>query len=247
MVQGHYYYFGKSQNRIKGDSLDSSNWDALRTDENETPFSIENSIESYENNCRRIKSYENAASIIVSELDKMALLGPVVSLGVGKGILEWHIKKQKPELCVECTDYTPEAIEKLKKVFPDVNAAYTFDMLKGDYRRFQNYGIVLLYRVSTEFDRDQWHDIFKSMYDGGIMSIVFVPTGLDDKKQMRMERIKHYINKIRGRKDIFCGWLYSEDEFLKMFYGDGEKALYTVNSKIPYENTAIYFLRKNQE
>ena len=90
MIQKHYYYFGEDvQSKMKGNALNEQNWDILRTDEYDSPFSIEKSIEAYESNCMNQLSYEKAARIIVDELEKRGLSKyRLISLGAGKGILE---------------------------------------------------------------------------------------------------------------------------------------------------------------
>ena len=81
-------------------------------------------------------------------------------------------------------------------------------------------------------------------HNDGIENIIYVPTALDTPKTMRVELRSHIINIFRGRKDIFCGWLYTEDEFLGMFKGSGKLPLYSVMKKVNIDNTAIYFLKK---
>lgn len=246
MVGKHYYNFGKDlTKKISGNSLNQGNWDVLRNDEVEGPFSIEKTVESYETNCKKSILYERVAKIIIEELASQKRIDKkVVSCGVGKGILEYHLKNLCPELYVECTDYTEDAIEKLKAVFVAMDSCYTFDMLNGDYSAFGADSTIIMFRVSTEFNRKQWNTIFKKMYDDGIKNVIYVPTDLDTPKSMRGELRNHIINIFRGRKDIFCGWLYTEDEFLGMFKGNGKSPLYSVEKKVNIENTAIYFLLK---
>lgn len=247
MVQKHYYFFGdEMQKKMKGDSLNEENWDILRNDEVDGPFSIEKTIESYEANCKKSTSYEGVAKIIIQELEKRKSDRKIISLGIGKGILEWHLKNLKPSLRVECTDYTAEAIERLKTVFVSMDAGYTFDMLNGDYSSLGVDSILVMFRVSTEFDRDQWHGVFQKMYNAGIKNIIYVPAGLDTKKEMLKEKINHFRFVIRGKKDIFCGWLYSEDEFESMFRGKEATPYYDIDSRIPFENTAVYYLKRHE-
>ena len=103
----------------------------------------------------------------------------VASLGVGKGILEWHIKQINTSLKVDCADYTVNSINQLKKVFSLGDDFFVFDMLKDDWKSLNGYDCVILYRMSTEFDKKTWEIIFKKMYAAKINKIIFVPTGLD--------------------------------------------------------------------
>lgn len=244
MVQKHFYNFGNdTQKKIKGRALNEENWDILRNDDVDGPFSIEKNIEAYEANCRKEIFYEGVARIIISELNRNESKNKIISLGIGKGILEWHLKNLKPSLWIECTDYAALAIERLKTVFPSMDVGYTFDILNGDYGSLGTDSILLMFRVSTEFNRNQWHGIFKRMHDSGIKRIIYVPAGLDTEQDMYYEKINHLKRILRGKRDIFCGWLYSEDEFESMFRGDEETPLYDIDNRIPFENTAVYFLK----
>ena len=244
MACKHYYYFGERiQSQMSGDSLNKENWDILRNDDAEGPFSIEKDVEQYEQNNRGAVFYENVAKIILSELQKRNSANKVISLGVGKGILEWHLKNLKPDLTVECTDYTEKAIEQIKRVFIKVDAAYTFDMLEGDYSQFDKDAFIIMFRVSTEFNAKQWTMIFNKMNDSGVKNIIFVPVELCTRKDMVREKYNHMKRIIKHRKDIFCGWLYTEKEIKAFFRGNREKPNYSVDTEIAIENTAVFFLK----
>ena len=71
MVGKHYYYFGIDlTKKLKGKHLDQGNWDRLRSDDAEGAFSIEPTAESWEANCKQSILYEQAAKIIIEELER---------------------------------------------------------------------------------------------------------------------------------------------------------------------------------
>ena len=211
----HYYYFGNTvQKELNGNILNENNWDVLRM-QGDKAFALENDIREYERNCQQAIEYKEAAKKLVKILKKNNI-NRVVSLGVGKGILEWHIKNQMPEVYMICTDYATEGIEQLKKVFPKCDEILRYDMLKGDYSVWEN-TLVLMYRISTEFTKREWMDVFFRMHKGGIKRIIFVPTELLTLKIMIKEIGRHFFNRFCGRKDIMCGWMYSRKEFLDIF------------------------------
>lgn len=160
-------------------------------------------------------------------------------------MLEYHLKKMMPECIAECTDYTEQSLEQLKKVFRNVDSVYPFDILEGDYSKLDTGALFIMYRISTEFCLQEWYDIFEKIYEAGVSDILFIPTGLDSVYEMMKENVKHIVNTIRGRKDIQCGWLYSENEFMKMFRGRGGNTRYTVQKRIYHNGTAIFLLKRN--
>lgn len=235
----HWYYFGEYYSKkFKGKKLSKGNWDILRNIYMDKNFAIEDTVEKYEENCRCEESYREAAKILCDEF-KHRKCKNVVSVGVGKGILEWHIKNIKPDIKVTCTDYTEKALKKLSKVFRNVDALLCFDMIKDDWSVLNGYDYVILYRVSTEFSFPEWRKIFEQMNEKHIKRIIFIPTGLDTWKSMLIELYRHIIRTVLKKKDIFCGWLYSENEFRKMWEGQyrEEKCIYL-------QNTAIFFLTR---
>lgn len=117
----HYFGFD-SQLNVKG-ILNQNEWDNLRKNEVNSPFAFEKTREEYEDNCEKAESYKEAARIICKELERNNA-EKIVSCGVGKGILEWHIKRLCPSLNVGCTDYTQEAIKKVGNISSQLQCFY---------------------------------------------------------------------------------------------------------------------------
>lgn len=221
MIIEHYEAF---KTGLKSSELNQENWDLLRTASEEKAYAIEDDIENYEKNCREAVSYEDASKDIIEVLDKYGCKH-VVALGVGKGILEWHLKKKKPELFIECTDYASMAIEKLKKVFIDCDALFEFDMLNGDYRKLDNNAFFVMYRVSEEFSFSNWCKVFKKMKENNIKNIIYIPDMLATNDLAERMTRRHKRNMERGIQDTFCGWIYSEDVLEEMFDMGGYKII----------------------
>ena len=247
MKTKHYYVFKEeTQNRMNNNSLNQTNWEVLRCSEKDPAFCLEKSQEDYEKNCKKLTTYEKSAQEILKILDRNKLnRKKIISLGAGKGILEWHLKKQSPTLIVECTDYTEMAIKQLKQVFKTVDNVYSFDMINGDYIDLDTSALFLMYRVSTEFDIDSWYQIFSKMYDAEIEYVMYVPTELASIKLMLKEVASHIVNLFLGRKDTFCGWLYSESEFIKIFHNKTPNPLYHIQERVLFDNSAIFLLKRN--
>lgn len=238
----HYYNF--ERNDFK--ELNKSKWDMLRTEKVSGPFSIERVCDKYENNCEASLEYKEAAREICEIIAGYKSNGKrLVSLGCGKGIVEWHIKKMMPNLYLKCTDYAREGLELLEKVFVECDEFCVFDMLKSeDYKVLKKDDIVLMYRISTEFTLSQWKSIFSRLYDVGIDNIIFVPTEIMTIRIALNEKKRQFMNWIRGKENTFCGWLYSYDEYPKIFRGIDGKAKYEIVTQKRIKDTIVFELRK---
>ncbi len=162
-------------------------------------------------------------------------------MGSGTGALEWHIKQLDAQLHVECTDYTSTAMERLKMVFPSIDDAYEFDMLEGDYFAFATDSVLVFHRLSNEFDPEQWKTVFAKMKEGGVKDIIFTPCEVVDPVVALKETLAHIKNRLLGRRDTFCGWMYSEKELMDIFGVGG----YTVRNIKKLSYTKTYLLHRD--
>ncbi len=227
------------QRKMESDTLGCKSWELLR-EEGDEDFSIEKSVEQYRENCGKAVGYGQSAKFI-SNLLKKYKYNRVASLGIGKGVLEWHLKKNNPELYLIGTDYTESAIRSLQNVFTECDRLEVFDIKKDNFKKL-NTDCVIMYRVSTEFDYKEWCDIFTKMYEDGIKNIIFVPTELLNLKLFVFEKLRHIRNVLLGKKDTFCGYMYSESDFKKMFSGENRRLQYKIGEVIPIYRSAIYYL-----
>ena len=235
MIIEHYASF---RTKLKSSALNQENWDILRTKSTEMAYAIEDSIEEYERNCMGSKAYELSAGKIVELLSRYNCKH-IVGLGSGKGILEWHIKRYKPDMYVECTDYAKASVEKLEKVFTRCDGFHCFDMLQGDYTLFGRDVCFILYRVSEELNYEDWCRVFEKMHAQGVSNIIFIPDMLATEALAEKMAKAHarYIEK--GRESIFCGWIYSE-EILEEMFAAGR---YKIIEKHPVGDLMMYYLQ----
>lgn len=241
----HYYNFGERlTDKMPGDKLSQSAWDILRTDEVDGPFALEGNREDYEANCSTNDNVRKKAEIIVNILQNNGLVNgdKICSLGCGKAILEWHIKNLLPNNYLCCTDYTRMAIEKLQNLFVRCEEFRTFDMVNDDFKEISGYKYLIMHRISTEFDYDTWISIFERMHKANIENICFIPTEFATEEDAVREERAHKRRMEKGQKDIFCGWLYSQDEFEAMFEGK-----YKISELERIENTGIYLLTRKSD
>lgn len=233
----HYYFFGKKQTM---ETLNAENWDRLRLDNELGPFSIERKIDDYEKNCILSVEYRKMAEIISGIWKEYNLGERLVSLGCGKGIVEWHIKKLMPNLYIKCTDYTKESLRLLEKVFIKCDEFESFDLLSADdYKNLKQDETLLMYRISTEFSIEQWETIFERLYEEGIQNIIFVPAEVLTVSIAINEKKNQFVNWVKHRKNTFCGWMYSKNEYGKML-----KETYKIAYCERINNTEIWLLRR---
>lgn len=235
MIIEHYTSF---RTKLKSSELNQENWDILRTESTEMAYAIEDTVEQYERNCMESKAYELSAEKIVELLTRYDCKH-VVGLGSGKGILEWHLKKLMPKLCVECTDYAKASVDKLKKVFMKCDGFHCFDMLHGDYTIFGQDACFVLYRVSEEFSYEGWCKVFQKMRAEGVLNIIYIPDMLATEELAEKMAQKHIRHIEKGIDSIFCGWIYSEDTLEEMFAA----GQYKVAEKYPVGDLLMYYLQ----
>lgn len=233
----HYFSFSTKLNREAHSSQKVDlDWASLRENGGQS-FAMEDSKEDYIQNAKRASTYKTYAEEILNVLGGETK--SLCSLGVGKGVLEWWIKSLSPEIELCCTDYTAKSLETLKDYFPECDEIKTFDMLHGDYSILADYDAILLFRVSTEFDSQEWNDIFEKIAAARIRKVVFVPAELMTAKDIVGEIYRRMKAVIQEEESVFCGWLYSESEFKKMF-----SKYFLIDNKKYVLNTGIYVLKR---
>lgn len=221
MIIKHFYSFNIDINK-KNEKLNAQDWDRLRESE-DTDFGIETSKNSYISNCKNKKTYERYAKRICELYGNDTL--HIISLGCGKGILEWHIKNLCPEIYITATDYGEGTVNRLRDVL-DVDIIKRFDIFNDSFDKLSikdKDNIYLFCRVSTEFSKKQWIKILKKMNEQGVKKIIFIPTEEANLKNAFWEKYWFFMNILSGRKNAFAGRMYSRKAFEKIFQKGGYK------------------------
>ncbi len=237
MPTKHYYIFNGSTPIT---NLNRQTWDSLRIGKDNPAFQFETTVEEYESNCAKRQDCRAVAKVIrnlIRLIDQN--VSSVVSLGSGKGVVEWHLKRLLPSLPLICTDYAEVGVESLRRLFQACDEVMIFDMLNCDYGMFDNDAVLLMNRVSTEFTPSEWRFIFQSCKAAGINHILFIPTELASIRLKALETLRHYLRRILKRRDTFCGWLYSKREIESLM-----SVSYTVEECAKMKNSAVYLLKR---
>lgn len=162
-------------NKNRNEKLNVQDWDNLRESE-DTDFGIETSRDGYIDNCKAKKEYEIYARKICELFQNDRL--HIISLGCGKGILEYHIKNLCPEIYLTATDYGEVTINRLKEVL-QIDNIRIFDIFNDDFNELvkeDKDNVFLFCRISTEFSKRQWIEILRKMNMQGVDKIIFIPT-----------------------------------------------------------------------
>lgn len=213
----HYFDF-KQKALLIGDSLDTAaGWDRLRgSGEDHMNFTIPETPQRWRQNSIRDQDIPRQAQDIVN-LTKIHGFDRINSYGVGTAFLEYHVKQQRKDVYLQCSDYTPEAIERLKHVFREADEIIQFDMLYDQWVDDGHMCLYLFYRVDTAFTNEEWRRIFKKLSVAGIEHVLFVPCEFLCFKRFVTQKIKWVMRTFQKRPLTMAGYLRTKDAFRSIF------------------------------
>jgi hypothetical protein len=231
----HYQMFGDS--RLKNNSLNfMESWDTLRS--SNPHFSIPETREEWlsASEAKVVKDGQDKGLVSrakdISVLFANKKINSVFSAGVGGAGLEYQIKKNLPGIKMVCSEYSPQNVSMLKKVFTECDDVILFDILKGDWNFVkENYlkdanSVLIIYRLDAGFTNEEWRKIFESIHNAGIKNVLYIPTGLLTLLSI-WNRKKREIKWAMTRKPVsFAGHLRSKKKFQSFWRGlYGEEGL----------------------
>lgn len=231
----HYYKF-PSHNNL-GDKLTiKEGWDKVRCDDNCTPFSIPNNVIDY--NKMAITEYKDESKDIADLVDHKGHT-TILSVGCGRGFLEYNIKTSSPELKVIATDFNEQSIERLKNVLFICDDVEVFDLLEDRFYYFEGL-IYLLFRVDTELDNDTWLNIFYKMHEAGVKYILVVATEFVSINSLIKETVKKLLKNVLHYS--FSGYIRTKESFENLWAD-----YYIIDKPVKIGNFCGYYLRINNE
>ncbi len=230
----HYYCFTQKANeRFQDGKLF---WDELREDKSNVPFFIPENRADWLESISKASDLEERAQRIGSFAKEYG--SKLFSFGVGNGSLEYNIKKFFPHIHLVCSDFAPRTISRLKKVFVEADELFVFDMLNDKWENVVDNGLVLLNRVDTEFDDQQWKAILSNMKKGGVKSVLFVPSDVLSLIDIIVVLLKYGVWKLMGKKSLFCGYKRTLKRFKQMFSSAG----YLFKKKVNFNNAQAFLI-----
>ncbi len=210
----HYYDFGRSRHPEHLDNAQS--WDHLRLDEKDADniFSIPASRQQWQDKCLTRGAWQGHAQAIGRLLQSG--FRRVNSYGVGAAELECCLKHQYPSVFLQCSDYTPESLQRLREVFPEADEIICFDMFKDTWVD-GNACLHLFYRIDTIFDDAQWRAVFARTHAAGIQHILFVPCEFLTWRRLIRQKIKYALYYLLKKPLAFAGYIRTREQLLALF------------------------------
>src|SRR5262249_45829112 len=144
----------------------------LRASETEPAFGIPTTKEMWESRCGQDSLVQRGASI--ARLADGVQTNTIMSYGVGTGCIEYQIHQADPDLVLHLSDFAPEAVERLRRVFPDATTISAVDLLRDPLPAIDG-ALTMLHRVDAEFTGDELRQVFDHLRAGGHRLILVVP------------------------------------------------------------------------
>ena len=194
----HYFNFGKKLN-AQNTLINQEGWASVRCDDNNTPFAIPNEEMAFVE--KALKQYNPESHDIINLACEKGFC-EVFSVGCGCGYLEYNLKNRKPELTVIATDFNPNFVARLKRVFKTCDQVDTFNMMTDDYK--SSYDLMyLFFRIDTELSNQQWLDVFRKMHEDKAKYVLIVATEFLTFERFAKETVRGMLRGFMGY--TFCG------------------------------------------
>ena len=212
----HFYDFQDVADNV-GTSLDPNSWDMLRLSNpaQDDRFAIPDSISSWREKILTTSIWHERAKVILNLMQQRFYR--LYSYGVGIGGVEFLIKKEAPQVFLECSDYAPKTVERLREVFKEADKISQFDMLKDEWVNEGSICLYLFHRIDTEFNDREWHIIFERAAKAGIQHILFVPSEFLTFRRFIRQKIKLFLYTLLRKKITFSGYLRTREQFKTFF------------------------------
>jgi hypothetical protein len=244
----HEETFGAETADLKDGRLDSPEaWDVLRRVH--PHFSVSPNREEWLRACEvKVKKDGQDGGLLLRAQTIIDLLREnkvtaVFSIGVGGAGLEYQIKKALPEIRLVCSEYAPNNVELLRKVFTEADSIIQFDMKGRDWtpalpKKEGEKIVTLMYRVDPHATDDEWRQIFERMYAEGVSNILYIPCGFLTLRSLLQRKWRIFSQRLRGVKFVFSGYLRTRKTFESYWAG-----LYRYEAK-NFAGYTGYYLQK---
>lgn len=154
----------------------------------------------------------------------------IFSVGVGGAGLEFQLKHIDPTLYIHATEYAPENVMMLQRVFTECEKISQFDFMKDDWRTTDTQtadAAVLMYRVDPHATDEEWRDVFEKMYAAGVQHIIFIPCRFVTILSLVNRFLRHWRWRARGQRLVSAGYVRTQKVFEDYWNGLYTQELHT--------------------
>jgi hypothetical protein len=196
----HYYDFGADRSIVGDDLVRPGAWDALRT-QTSGPFALPATRDELEGIADEHAELAERAREIDRLLDAKGVEA-LASYGVGGGPLELWLQRLRPERRLLLTDYAPQTVERLRRLFPEADVR-VHDLARDPPLEADAH---LLHRVDTELTNREWRELLRRFTDE---TLLVVATEVATLPRLAAE----LVGRVRRRGLSRAGWLRTRGAF----------------------------------
>jgi hypothetical protein len=233
-IRRHAFFSPATAERLDRGLDGATAWDILRTSETDPTFAIPTTREMWESRCARDFLVERGAAI--ASLANRVGARAIVGYGVGSGCVEYQIHKSSPDLALYLSDFAPETVARLRRVFPDSATVSVVDLLRDDLSAIPG-AMTLLHRVDAQFTDDELRQIFGRLRAGGHHLILVVPDLYLTARELVVEIGRRMATRAGLRHATPCGRLRTRSAYDSYWRG-----LYETRSRGPMGGGLEYIL-----
>lgn len=237
----HYYDF-KGSRSLGGGSLQSAQaWDELRSDqglEHAADFYMPESREEWAQLARQAAGINAQAHALAGFITRENF-SSLVSCGVGRAFLEFHVKQVLPGLKLTCTEYSPQVVARLRRVFPECDRIECHDFTRAGWPPPGDRTLYLLNRVDTELDDRQWPTVFANLAAENVRHVLVVATAFLTPRVLASELKRHVLSRLCRRPLTFAGYVRTRDAFTELW-----RPRYRIASEVPVGDLTGFLLAR---
>jgi hypothetical protein len=209
-------------------------WDTLRSNETDLSFGVPATREAWKSQCGQAFLIERGAAI-VEMADRLGAKA-IVSFGVGRACVEYQIHQVNPRMTLHLSDYAPETVRRMRKLFSEAGSVSVVDILRDDLPHVQG-GLTLLHRIDTEFTDEQLRQVFARLSAADHGLILFVPDLFLTLRGLVVEAGRRVVSSTRLRRATAAGHVRT-----RAVYDTFWRGLYEVRSEGRLDSDGHYIL-----
>lgn len=216
----HYYAFGRNVSLAGNDLLSPSAWEQVRMTEDiedvAPGFYLPKNRDEWLRMCNQSSSAASCAADI-AQIVRRGKFTTVFSAGVGRACIEYHLKRMEPTVHLVCTEYSLRVVERLRQVFLECDRIELLDIKTAGWMDAGARGLVLLNRVDTELNDQEWRAVFKNLAAAGVQDVLIVATGFLTMRTLASELFQRLVSVLCHRRLTFSGYTRTKARFKELW------------------------------